>query len=49
MIDGKAISEAIVSTLILIVIVTAAATTALIFGLPWLWALLKPLLHSWTA
>jgi hypothetical protein len=46
---GNAIGDAIMAMVIVVIVVTAAVTAALIYGIPWLWALLKPLLHAWTA
>ena len=46
---GKAIGDAMMGFVIVCIVVTAAVTAALIFGIPWLWSLLKPLLHTWTA
>ena len=32
-----------------IILITALAVLALVFGVPWLWELLKPLLRAWVA
>lgn len=46
---GDAIAQAMIATIIVCVVVTAAVTTALIFGVPWLWSVVKPWLHMVTA
>lgn len=43
---GKAIGD--IGFVIVCIVVTAAVTTALIFGVPWLWSLVKPWLHTIT-
>ncbi len=45
---GEAITRALVSFVIMTIIATAAITTALIFGIPWLWHVLKPWIHNIT-
>lgn len=46
---GQAIEEAFVALVVMVVVVTATVTAALIFGVPWLWGLIKPWLHALTA
>lgn len=46
---GDAIAQAMTAMVIAIIVCTAAVTAALIFGLPWLWGILKPILHALTA
>lgn len=46
---GRAYSEAIGGALIFAFVAGAVTATLLIFGVPWLWGLLKPLLHAATA
>lgn len=46
---GEGIARAMLAAMIAVAVIAAAATAALIFGVPWLWGLLKPLLHAWTA
>lgn len=46
---GSAIGSAMVAMIIVAVVCASAITAALIFGLPWLWTLLKPWLHAITA
>jgi len=46
---GDAIAHAMIATIIAVAVVTAVITTALIFGIPWLWGILKPFLHMVTA
>jgi hypothetical protein len=46
---GDGIARAMVGAFVVVIVATAAITAALIFGVPWLWGLLKPLLHAWTA
>lgn len=41
--------DAIVGAMIVVAIVAVAATLTLVFGVPWLWGILKPFLHAWTA
>lgn len=45
---GNAVGNAIFAMLVVAIICTAAVTAALIFGIPWLWHLLKPWLHAIT-
>ena len=45
---GDGIARAMVGALIACVVITASVTTALIFGIPWLWGLIKPWLHAVT-
>lgn len=46
---GDAIAYSIVVLAIIAVVVGGLIATLLIFGLPWLWELLKPWLHAITA
>lgn len=46
---GDALAAAFMATIIACIVITALVTTALIFGVPWLWSLLKPWLHMVTA
>jgi hypothetical protein len=42
---GDAIVQAIIASIIVAAISGAAVTAALIYGLPWLWSVVKPWLH----
>lgn len=46
---GDAIASAIMATIVAVAVITALLTTFLILGVPWLWAFVKPWLHSLTA
>lgn len=46
---GEGIARAMMGAFIAVIVVTASATAALIFGVPWLWSVVKPLLHAVTA
>ena len=45
---GDGIARAMAAALLVCIVATAAITAALIFGLPWLWSLIKPWLHQIT-
>ena len=49
MIDGRAIGEAIIGMAILAFFAGAAMAVAAIYGVPFIWAIVKPFIHSWTA
>jgi hypothetical protein len=44
-----AIGSAIIGLCVAGIVIGATVATAAIFGLPWLWSLIKPLLHAATA
>lgn len=46
---GRGIEEAIAGFVVFLVVVTSIVTAALIFVVPWIWALLKPILRGWLA
>jgi hypothetical protein len=46
---GDMIAIAMRAYLLMLVGGTAAITAGLIYGIPWAWHLLKPLLHRWTS
>lgn len=46
---GEMMARAMMAYLVMTIAITAALTAALILGVPWLWHVLKPLLHRWTA
>jgi len=46
---GDAIGRAIVATIVVTALVTALGVLAVVFGVPWLWALVKPWLHAMSA
>lgn len=45
---GDAIAQMFIAVIVVVAAITAAVTALLIFGVPWLWALLKPWLHAIT-
>ena len=45
---GHAIGQAMVAMIVIAIVLTALVTADLIFGLPWLWQVLKPWLHQIT-
>lgn len=45
---GAAIASALATAFLAVIVITAAVTAGLIYGIPWLWALIKPGLHSIT-
>lgn len=46
---GEGIAQAMATAMVVIAVISAAVTVALIFGIPWLWSLIKPWLHQVTA
>jgi hypothetical protein len=46
---GEAITRAMVAGLIAAFVAGGCVFAVLFFGVPWLWAVLKPLIHGWTA
>lgn len=46
---GDAFAQAMIACIIVVAATSAAVTALLIFGIPWLWAMVKPLLHAVTA
>lgn len=46
---GSDLSSAVVGGILALIIGTAAVTAAVIFIAPWLWAVIKPILHAWTS
>lgn len=46
---GEAITRAIVNFIIVCIVAAFALGVAVAYGLPWLWSILKPLIHGWTA
>ena len=46
---GRAIAEGIITMIVFAFIAGVLLTAALIFGIPWLWHMLKPWLHTVTS
>jgi hypothetical protein len=49
MIDGRAIAEGIFAAIVGAFIAGIAVGVMVTVGLPWLWQMVKPLIHAWTA
>jgi len=47
--DGRAIGDAIIRGIIAVAIMAFGLGALSVWGLPKLWELLKPLIHTWTA
>lgn len=46
---GGDFDRMIVNFIIAVALISAAIGVALAYGIPWLWSVLKPLIHGWTA